>query len=153
MYEGSTQQKNWEKAVMQTQMAGVVTLINVDSCCRSCASAEMADQGVKEDTALVWTFAGQGSRLEWHDGVPMQMEEHELEPEPSYSTEVDDDGNEIEVEEYDDPDIEYRPVRADSVYLYHQAGGAEVAVEKFKEAGFDVEWDGSESTAVLVNFK
>lgn len=156
MYKQSEQQRNFEQAVIQTQIAGVVALINVESCCRSCASHEMSLQGVKEDTDVVWTFAGQGNRIEWHDGKPMRMEEHESYPEPSYHTEIDDEGNEVEVEDDDEePDVEYRPVPAEDVYLYHSGGvkAATTAVEKFREAGFEVEWDGTESDAVLVKFK
>jgi hypothetical protein len=152
MFEGSEQQKKYEQAIMQTQMAGVVTLVNVESCCRSCASYEMSEQGVKDDTKLVWTFAGQDSRVEWLHGKPMRMVEHELEGDVYYETEEDDEGNEVEVECYGDPDVEVRPEPAEDVYWYHSAGGAATLVEKMREAGFEVEWDGSESTAVLVKF-
>jgi hypothetical protein len=152
MFGQSEQQKKYEQAILQTQMAGVVALVNVESCCRSCASYEMAQQGVKEDTKLVWTFAGQDSRVEWQDGRPMRMVEHELEGDVYYEEEEDDEGNVTEVECYGDPDIEYRPEPAEDVYWYHSAGGAAVLVEKMKAAGFEVEWDGTETDAVLVKF-
>lgn len=130
--------KAYDQAVLQIKLAGVVVVENDMSCCRSCASYNKEQQGVTPETKLAWTYGGQGSELIWHGDSPFYLDEEQEE-------------EEVDEDVWETPERREEP--ADSQYWYHSAGGAPVAVEKFREAGFEVEWDGTESDAVLVKFK
>lgn len=128
-------QKQYKEAQLAIQLAGVVVMENVMSCCRSCAIAEMP---VTEETDLAWTFAGQGHEVVWEHGKPMNREEE-------WEEEVDDDETETRGGEL---------TPAEDVYWYHSGGlkAPEVAAKAFADAGFEVVWNGSANTAVLVKF-
>lgn len=128
--------EQYEKAVLQIKLAGVVVFENDMSCCRSCASYAMSQNGVTEETNVAWTYGGQGTELVWEHGQPM------------YAPEVEDDEDDDEGGHWSAPS---RPQPAKEQFWYHSGpDGARVAAEKFREAGFTVEWDGTAHTAVLV---
>lgn len=41
--------------------------------------------------------------------------------------------------------------KVDSVYVNHGNGSAEAIVQAFRDGGFEVEWDGSEYSCVVIN--
>lgn len=41
--------------------------------------------------------------------------------------------------------------KVDSVYVNHGNGSAEAIAQAFRDGGFDVEWDGSEYSFVVIN--
>jgi hypothetical protein len=128
----------YEDSVFQIKLRGAVVVENDMHCCRSCASADMASKGVTEETKVAWTFGGQGSELIWHGDRPFYLEEEE-------------DEEEVDEGVWEQPERREEP--ADGQYWYHSAGGGKDAAECFRQNGFDVEWDGTDDTAVFVKFQ
>lgn len=149
-------------AVEAAQALGVVTALNVMTCCRSCTRPE--DLGLtpgQEDTVpYAWTFGGQGHRIEFDGGQPVHVSDVEDECTCTADEyDEDDDGNEVltyEGEEcdtcrYGPDEPERTPAR--SAWFYHggpDVTAARVVSEAFAAKGFTVEWDGSTGQAVQV---
>ena len=64
----STEQR-FRTAVREVRNGGTYVALNVDTCCRGCATHK--DFGIPEgETDFVWTYCGQGGRLTFMDGEP-----------------------------------------------------------------------------------
>lgn len=147
---GLTVEERFKNAWSKIRRAGVVTRVNVMSCCRSCAGADpqrwfgVAPEAC-DTTPVVWTYGGQGGRVRWVDGLPFYADavtsrrngwtrtHTAAQLLASHST--------------------YRPTLVTEVCVYHSGPGVEaakIAKDAFESEGFTVDWDGTEHRAVCV---
>jgi hypothetical protein len=141
----STTETRFNDAVAAVQAQGVPFVLNVMTCCRSCAGP--TDVGLTHETEkttpYAWTFGGQACELLWDDGRPV------------YRNEMPEDDDE-EDDGYTRSPRRHNYTRpADTLYVNH--GGpdlkaAQVVIEVFRGQGFRVDWDGTEFDSVLVHF-
>lgn len=129
--------EKYQKAQIAAQVAGAIVIENVMACCRGCVDIE-----IPEGKPHAWSFAGQGCELVWESGRPM------FAPEDEEEDEDDDEGGGYS---WSDSRAS-QSMPAEGVYWYHGAGGGALISQAFKDAGFDVEWDGTDMNAVLVKF-
>ena len=122
-------QLRFETAIKALRKEGVKIRQNVQKCCRHCIG--YGDLGMKDEKQPYgYTYGGQGSAIAWRDNQPFLRSE--LIGHKSYF---------------------YRaPKPEESVMFTWGNGSAEKIVEAFRAQGFDVEWDGSDSSCVEVKF-
>lgn len=138
-------QVRFEAAVNGVRAHGVHLAVNVMQCCRSCITFSdlgLSSEEARESEPHAFTFAGQGNELLWQNGMPFYLEE-------VYET---DD----EEEDFFGPRSRQRNLDrpATTLFVYHSGPdltAAQTVTEVFRGEGFDVDWDGTADTAVIVH--
>ena len=126
---GQNQQafKNVGKALRKE---GVQFRFNVMECCRGCISSEKL--GLKnEDQLYGFTYGGQGQRITWNEQDEMVYASSMNRKRSFYYR---DNGGKV-----------------GSVYVNHGNGSAEKIAQAFRDGGFEVEWDGEDSSCVEIH--
>lgn len=123
--EVSTQDR-WKDAIRVLRASGVRVRQNVQGCCRSCMTEDKL--GLKSpDEAYAYTYGGQGGAYTWQDDVAVYRDT-------------------VGSRRYRSPKV------VGSVYFNHGNGSGARIAQAFTQAGFTVDWDGSESQCVTVVF-
>lgn len=124
-----TTETAWKEAIREIRASGVRIRQNVMKCCRSCI--EYRDMGLEEDTTTPYgyTFGGQGGAYSWVDGV-MVTRESKAKLARSWGARL-------------------NPVT--KVYFNWSNGAGRVIADVFARHGFKVDWDGNNSSCVVVN--
>lgn len=129
-----TTQERWNAAVKGIRSQGVKIKQNVAMCCRGCIGYETL--GMEQDSTqpYVYTYGGQGDAYRWIEGKPYYRDEYKRRTRKH----------------------PFKDARKDTavsrVYIYHGNQSGEIVLQAFKAAGFDVSWDGTEGTALVVLF-
>ena len=122
-----TTKERWTTAIKAARKAGVAVRQNVSGCCNGCAEPF---KGVKsfdeESTPYAWFIAAQGSGIRWDESGRKAVASRER---YGYGA---------------------RDVEDVTIYLNHGNGSAPALVEAFRAEGFEVEWDGEQSSCVEV---
>lgn len=114
--------ERWNNAVRAIRKTGVAIKQNIRECCNSCITLDQI--GAKTDTQpWAYTYGGQGFATKWENDYKMV----------AASTPRD-----------------VRGVPVTEVYFKHGNGSAQVVADTFRDNGFIVEWNGSDSRAVVV---
>lgn len=119
------------EALAAFRATGARFRINVMKCCRGCV--EMKNVGLQdgdEETPYAWTYGSQGNKLFWVDGIAHRAAEHW---EKQWSSRT-----------------RNGMIPLEQLYIYHGNGAGQTMRDALVNAGFDVEWDGDESSAILV---
>lgn len=114
----------WDRAIKSLRKDGVHFRTNIMQCCRGCVDATKLNLK-DESQAYGWTFGGQGSWIKFNeDGLPFTHSERRY-------------------EDYETPT---------TAYVNWGNGAGETIAAAFRAEGFQVEFDGNESSCVEIKF-
>ena len=126
----TTAQERWNAAVKDLRTRVPAVRINFRrSCCLGCATPEALGFD-PATTPYALTFGGQGSAFAWWNGVMVYAADRAKHVRRGWGR------------------FQGRPV--DREYFRHGGGVGEIIADTFREHGFTVEWDGTESKTVMV---
>jgi hypothetical protein len=126
----TTAQVRFNSALKAIRKVGITTRINYATCCRGCAS-------FPDDTAILWTMAGQGNAFSWFEGVMVNRAVLATVKRRSYY---------VNMERIQ----RARGIESEAYFYFTDIVAAEAAQIAFTAEGFEVEWDGTEGQAVIV---
>lgn len=130
-HDTDTPEYRWNRAVREIRSHGIVFRRNVMKCCNGCIVHEDLGLDPQKDKDVPWayTFGGQGQAWKWLAGVPvLRRAQSHLES-----------GRRLK-------------------HMHIKYGGPDtvavgtIIADAFREAGLTVEWDGSEYSAIEVQF-
>lgn len=121
----ATDQIRFSNAMKTIRRAGIVTRINLMSCCRGCAQLPSGD--------LLWTFGGQGGAHSWVDGKMVSRDARNRLAKRGYGS------------------INPRDFVKEEFFFFEGIEAAKVAQAAFTAEGFTVDWDGTEQQALVLN--
>jgi len=137
----ATTEERFNAAMKAAQDVGVFVYPNYDSCCRSCTFHSL--DKVHGDQDYVFFYKGQGNELVFRDGEPYFAEE-------MYADDFEDFNEEDGLPGYSLQEV-FR--KAQQLFWYfNETEAAQTLFNAFVHEGFNVEWDGSQFTAVKVVF-
>lgn len=122
-----TTKERYAAAVKAIRKSGVTIRQNVSACCRGCAEPFKNSKGFDaETTPYAWNFGGQGMGLKWAEKGDKAL--------------------------LADGYLGYGGAERASVTVFfnHGNGSAERIVAAFRAEGFEVKWDGEQSSCVEV---
>jgi hypothetical protein len=127
----TTAQVRFNAAMKSIRKVGVTTRINFQTCCRGCAV-------FPDNTAILWTMAGQGNAFAWFDGVMVNRNVLAKLKRRNYGYVTMDELSRA------------RGIEKEIYFYFTDIVAAEAAQIAFEAEGFEVEWDGTDIHAVLV---
>lgn len=138
----------FDAALNTARASGVTVVVNVTTCCRSCAT--YADMGLPADakgTPVAWHFGGQGRELAWDDDDhPVYLEEER----DCCCDELAEDDDECDACRHGEGDRASGPAGS-LVFMFEPDESVASRVrDAFQARGFAVDWDGSMARAVTV---
>lgn len=169
-----TTKTQFAQALKASNEAGFPIVLNVMSCCTGCANDadlqkaydkqavefDLPPLTFEEDAPnAVWHFGGQGNQIVFDgSGDPEVIEDDECtcyDEEDEYDE--DDDGNEVLMREGRSVECDIcrdgpKKVALDDFLLNHPSDEvAQSAVATLREAGFTIDWDGSQDECITVH--
>ena len=129
--QATTAQTRFYSALKMIRKVGITTRINYATCCRGCAS-------FPDNTAILWTMAGQGNAFSWFEGVMVNRAVLATVKRRNYY---------VSMERIK----RARGIESQAYFYFTDIVAAEAAQIAFTAEGFEVEWDGTEGQAVIVN--
>ena len=128
-------QERYLSAIKALRKQGIKFRQNVSKCCRGCILPE--DIGLNADSIETqpygYTYGGQGQAIGWVNGTPVNRADQAKINRRwgwQYNSEV----------------------AEKSVYINWGNDAGRAIAAAFRDQGFDVEWDGSDHSCVVVNF-
>ena len=119
--KAKAKQQRFNAAFRDLRTNGVAAKSNVTTVTRGSTSITDDLGGTSADQPYAYTYGGQGCRVSWEDG------------ERAYQR-----------------GWRGRREYTDQVYVYFGNGSAQQVVDTFRDHGFEVEWDGKDTTAISV---
>ncbi len=129
-----TMKEKWQAALREVRREGIKVRQNVRQCCRGCITPEKLGLTPDAHQPYVYTYGGQGGAYSWYNDEVVYTDSLRATARSGW-----------------------RPRRktVDKIYFNHGGAGttaATILVDALTRHGFDVEWDGSEHSCVIVNF-
>ena len=127
----------FKAAVKEIRASGVKIRQNVNGCCTGCieTTALGLTEETEQTTPYLFTYAGQGNRYTWRDGLPYYAAA--IRVRRSWGGE----------------NLDRRGAKVTTMYFNHGGPGivaAKVAAAAFRAQGLTVEWDGTATQCVIV---